>query len=208
MPPVLTLGSQSPRRLELLSHLVPRNTIAVLPPRDSTESGFDDCDSLADIDRRLLGIVRDKQADVRAQAVQAPILTADTVIVVFDADGRPLTLGKPPEAQPQQREVLLRWFLDYYAQRPHLAKTALSLTIPDDPPRELIVTTEIQFRVESREQVEWYLATGEPQGKAGGYAIQGAGSLFVSAVRGSLSNVVGLPLFETRQLLAGAGLLR
>jgi septum formation protein len=69
-----------------------------------------------------------------------------------------------------------------------------------------VVTTEVAFAPLSDEEIAWYVATGEPRDKAGAYAIQGAAGAFVEAVRGSVSNVIGLPLAETLALLRAAGL--
>ena len=71
--------------------------------------------------------------------------------------------------------------------------------------RDRLVSTEVVFAPLSPEQIDWYVATGEPLDKAGGYAVQGAGGVFVREVRGSVSNVVGLPLHETADLLRAAG---
>ncbi len=64
-----------------------------------------------------------------------------------------------------------------------------------------IVTAEVEFETLSERQINWYLATGEPQGKAGGYAVQGLAATFVKRVSGSLTCVIGLPLLETLQLI-------
>ena len=66
--------------------------------------------------------------------------------------------------------------------------------------------SEVTFRADSERWIDWYLATGEPKGKAGGYAIQGAGSIFVARVEGSLSNVVGLPLRELWEIFDELGI--
>jgi len=65
---------------------------------------------------------------------------------------------------------------------------------PDGPTAERIVATEVTFIADVDKHLDWYIGTGEPRGKAGGYAIQGAGSIFITRVVGSLSNVIGLPL--------------
>ena len=86
------------------------------------------------------------------------------------------------------------WFREYYARRPHLALTALCVQEPGGLAVERIVKTEVTFISDVERHLEWYIGTGEPRGKAGGYAIQGAGSIFISKVTGSLTNVIGLPL--------------
>jgi septum formation protein len=197
----LILGSRSPRRLELLSHLVPRAAIAVVPPRSPEEAGFADVRDDAAIGLRLREIARAKNDDVRAHAPSGwrAILTADTIIVAFAPDGTPVVLGQPPE--PDWRPAVRRWFQDYYLGRTHAALTAVCMSGLSGELYETLVRSEVDFRADAAELVEWYLSTGEPRGKAGGYALQGAGSLFVTNVRGSISNVVGLPLLETACLL-------
>jgi septum formation protein len=73
-----------------------------------------------------------------------------------------------------------------------------------DISRSVVVRTEVEFVDLRPADLEWYLATGEPVGKAGGFSIQGRGGLFVRSLRGSFSNVVGLPLVETARLLGAA----
>ncbi|MCA9054193.1 MAG: Maf-like protein [Planctomycetaceae bacterium] len=205
----IVLGSRSPRRRELLEQLVGADAVRVVPPEDETEQRFDDVASLTDVDVRLLEIARGKHADVCRQIRNdepAPVvLTADTVIIGFDADGRPVALEKPPEAEDAYRETVREWFEKFYAGKSHLAKTGVVAGYPSGLQRELVVTTEVWFRADAVEWIDWYLQTGEPRGKAGGYAIQGAGSLFVEQIAGSLSNVVGLPLAETSGLLRSLG---
>lgn len=204
----LVLGSTSPQRRELLRHLLPADAIRIVPPTLAREPGFDDVRTLDEVDARLLEIARLKNDDVRSQLLPSDrpaVLTADTAIVAFEPDGRPVILGKPPEEARERDRTVREWFARYYLGRRHLAKTGLCLTTFDGTRLEKIVTTEVWFAAEA-EAVEWYLRTGEPAGKAGGYGLQGAASLFVDRVEGSLSNVVGLPLRETRELLRRVGL--
>jgi septum formation protein len=83
--------------------------------------------------------------------------------------------------------------------------TALCVTTPAGDRQERVVTTRVTFRADAAEWVDWYLRTEEPRGKAGGYGLQGAGSLFVERIEGSPSNVIGLPLWETMQALQSLG---
>lgn len=197
------LGSHSPRRRELLGLVVPPDAIEVLPPRETGEASFDGLDDLAAIERRLTEIAWAKCDDVIEQvlarnsttAVEPTqvLIAADTVIVVNDASGRPLVLGQPPE-DDTWTTVVRHWFRDYYAGQTHLALTALCVGTPGGATAERLARSEVTFRTDVERWLDWYLATGEPRGKAGGYAIQGAGSVFISHVAGSLSNVIGLPL--------------
>ena len=129
------------------------------------------------------------------------IISADTTVIVSDSNGRPIVLGQPPETD-DWREVVRTWFLDYYAGRTHLAVTAVHVITPDGRSAERIVETQVTFRPNIAPWLNWYLLTGEPRGKAGGYALQGAGSVFIERVEGSLSNVVGLPLESLLELFA------
>ena len=210
------LASRSPRRLELLQQIVHRELIAVYPPGSSEEAGFEDCCDVPAIQKRMLEIARHKSEQVRDQLNQEEaglferprtlIISADTTVVVDDACGRPLVLGQPPESA-DWREVVRSWFIDHYAGRTHLATTAVHVATPDGRCAERVVESRVTFRPDVTPWLNWYLLTGEPKGKAGGYALQGAGSVFITKVEGSLSNVVGLPLEALLGLFAEVGLM-
>lgn len=203
--PAIVLGSRSPRRRELLAHLVPASRIVVAPPASPDEAGFEGLNAWTLINERLREIARKKNEDVRAvQPIDSIVVTADTVIV-GEAEGELAVLGQPPET-PDWPEVVRGWFDRYLLGRPHFAVTAVCVSNRADR-WERIVQTRVTFAAAEPDLVDWYLATGESQGKAGGYALQGAGSLFVEDICGSPSNVVGLPLRETRDLLIEAGVL-
>ncbi len=209
------LASRSPRRLELLQLVVHPVLIAVSPPGSSEEAGFNDCHDVAAIRQRMLEIARHKAEQVRSQLnadeaslFERPrtlIISADTTVIVTDATGRPMVLGQPPETD-DWREVVRSWFLDYYAGQTHVAATAVHVVTPDGLSAERVVETNVTFRREVAPWLNWYLLTGEPRGKAGGYALQGAGSVFIERVEGSLSNVVGLPLEALLELFAEVSL--
>lgn len=198
------LGSRSPRRLGLLGKIVPPKSIAVLPPRSAEEPGFENIHTWETIEEQMRRIARDKNDDVLAQlgedANRSVVITADTTIVVEDPLAGSLVLGQPPEDE-NWKQTVRDWFLNYYAGKTHIAATAVCVTVPGGEMYERIVTTEVTFHANVERWLEWYLETEEPRGKAGGYAIQGAGSIFVSRVAGSLSNVVGLPLRELMEML-------
>lgn len=205
-PGKLVLGSRSPRRLELLSYIVPPDHIAVVPPRQTEEADFAGLNTEAAIETRLREIARTKNDDVRSQLAPGwqAVLTADTTIVGRTEAGQPVVLAQPPD-DDSWRDVVRGWFRDCYFGRTHAALTAVCVTAPDGRRFERVVRSEVTFVADGEPFLEWYLATGEPRGKAGGYALQGAGSLFVERVHGSPSNVVGLPLRETWELLREAG---
>lgn len=195
------LASRSPRRRELLGLIVPADRIVVLPPRDSAEPGFEGLHDRLAIDRRLLEIARSKAQDAARQLTSGPaevgakwaIIAADTNIVAPGSSGRLHVLGQPPDDETW-REVVRRWFREYYADRTHQALSALCVRTSAGRSAERVVSTEVTFIADVDRRLDWYLSSGEPRGKAGGYGIQGLASLFVKQIRGSLSNVVGLPL--------------
>lgn len=195
----LVLASRSPRRLELLNQLVPGRVRSV-PPRDMEEAGFDDARTVWAIEQRLREIARGKADDVLRQLRQdagqtspgwLAVVAADTVIAVPDRTGITV-LGQPPADRWQ--ETVTDWFRNTYRGRTHLALTGLCIETPAGKRSERVVSTEVTFTEDIDRWLDWYLATGEPQGKAGGYALQGLGSVLISQVTGSLSNVIGLPL--------------
>lgn len=206
----IVLGSRSPRRRELLAQLLPQGEtqIEVLPPSSSDEAGFEELHDWEKIAMRLQAIARTKLDDVWKQLrdreqkeLPTPVvITADTVIVAADSvdDAVQTVLGQPP--QENWQDTVRDWFQRLLIGRTHQAATAFCVS---DGQRtvERIVQSEVTFHDLSDEWIEWYLQTGEPIGKAGGYAIQGGGSVFVSEVKGSISNVVGLPQKEVLETL-------
>jgi septum formation protein len=206
------LASRSPRRLELLRQIVHPELIEVRPPASSDEAEFDDCGDVAAIRIRLGEIARHKADQVRAalnaeeaslhELPRTLLISADTAVVVSDRhDGPPLVLGQPPN-NDDWREIVSDWFRHHYAGRTHLVMTAVHVVTPDGRSSDRLVETSVTFRSDVDRWLNWYLLTGEPLGKAGGYALQGAGSVFIERVEGSLSNVVGLPLEALLELFA------
>ena len=209
------LASRSPRRLELLQLVIHPELIAVRPPESAAEAGFDDCQDMESIKFRMLEIARHKAEQVQRQLNQEEselyerprtlIIAADTTVIVKNSIGQPIVLGQPPETD-EWREIVRNWFLDYYAGKTHCAATALHVITPDGRTAERVVETQVTFRANVELWLNWYLLTGEPRGKAGGYALQGAASVFIERVEGSLSNVVGLPLEAMLELFAEVSL--
>lgn len=217
------LGSRSPRRRELLQQIVPADCIDVVPPASADEAGFETCTDWQTIRTRMQDITRHKSAQVAQQlgdaAMSAVVICADTSIVISepgllkDGDGlecplvAPLrVIGQPPAQEPRG-DTLRQWYRDFYAGRTHLAATSLHVAAPNQPVIERIVTTRVTFRHDIDPWFDWYLASGEPHGKAGGYAVQGAGSIFMTAIVGSLTNVIGLPLEALLETLWELGVL-
>ena len=209
--PRLILGSRSPRRHELLELLVSPESIDILPPRSSDELSFDGLTSWLEIAQRLQRIAREKNDVVLSQLSssddQQLVLTADTTIVATDASGTYRVLGQPP-SDDSWRDVVRGWFRDLYAGRSHIAATAVCLTDQRSGRRiERIVQSHVWVRDDVEPLLDWYLTTDEPLGKAGGYALQGLGSVFVTRVEGSITNVVGLPLEALVEMLPQFGWL-
>ena len=183
-PAVLVLASASPRRRELLWQIgVPHRAMAAhIDERSRPGEAPEDC-------VRRLALAKARQP----RSAGLPVLGADTA-VVLDGD----MLGKPRD-RASALAMLAR-----LSGRTHRVLTAVALVAADR--HELALSaSEVDFRALSTEECERYWDTGEPRDKAGAYAIQGLGAVFVRALRGSYSGVMGLPLHETATLLAAAG---
>ncbi len=186
---MLILASASPRRLELLRQ------IGVVPDR-IVAPAIDETPAKDELPRELARrLARQKAAAVADPA--AHVLAADTVV----AAGRRVLPKAATEAEA-------RACLDLLSGRRHRVFSAVVLRAPDGRASERVVETAVAFLRLTEAQKRAYLATGEWQDKAGGYAIQGRAAAFVRFLSGSHSGVVGLPLFETAQLLRGPGLYR
>jgi septum formation protein len=185
------LASASPRREDLLRQL---GVAFTAQPAATSEERLPQ-EPPADYVRRT---ARAKAATVWASpAVQArprPVLAADTAVVVDDT-----VFGKPADTA-QALEML-----EALSGRSHVVLTAVVLHV-DDAAAEVLSRSEVRFRATTHAERLAYCATGEPLDKAGAYAIQGRGALFVERLDGSYSGVVGLPLLETATLLSRFGL--
>ncbi len=184
----LILASASPRRLDLLARIgVTPDAVA---PADIDESGSQGRAAA----RPCLRLAREKALAVAAQHSDALVLGADTVVAV----GRRIL----PKVED---EATLRTCMALLSGRRHRVLTGVALALPGGGVRERLVETMIAMKRLSPEEVDFYAAHGEWRGKAGGYALQGYGEVYVRHIAGSYSNVVGLPLAETRALLKSAG---
>lgn len=181
------LASASPRRLDLLRQvgLVPDEVIAA----DIDETPAKDEQPRA----HAMRLAREKALAVAANRPDAFVLAADTVV----ACGRRIL----PKAED---EATARSCLALLAGRSHRVYTGICL-VSAGRVLERVSETRVIFKRLDDGEVEAYVASGEWQGKAGGYAIQGFAGSFVRLLTGSYSGVVGLPLFETASLLRGAG---
>lgn len=189
-PPRLVLASASPRRLDLLRQI--GVTPAAVVPAE-----IDERPRRGEVPRQLAArLAEEKALAVAARHPEALVLGADTVV----ACGRRVL----PKAESVEEAALC---LRLLSGRRHVVYSAVTLIGPGGLRRARLVATRVAFKKLSQPEMSWFLAGGEWRGKAGGYAIQGRAAAFVRFLNGSYSGVVGLPLFETAQLLAAAGLL-
>lgn len=211
----VVLASKSPRRLQLLAEIVPLEQIRVIPPRSAAEAGFEGLETMLEIEQRLLEVVRAKREDVllriREEEDHATlrcnlevVVAADTIVVVPHDDGY-LMLGQPPTGYGSEK-VLKRWFRDYYVGKSHTVLTGFSLTTSSGETVERIVKSTVTFDTFDDAWIDWYIGTGEPYGKAGGYAIQGLANLLVKKIEGSFTSVIGLPLRELMEVIQERGI--
>lgn len=184
--PRLVLASASPRRRELLGRL------GVVP--DTIAAADIDESPLAHELPRVYARRMAREKAIRVDGGGAYVLAGDTVVAV----GRRIL----PKAED---EKTARSCLALLSGRRHHVLSAIALKAPDGTVRERLSDTVVRFKVLSSREIDAYIAGGEWDGKAGGYAIQGSAEGLIAAISGSHSGVVGLPLFETRALLAAAG---
>ncbi len=185
---MLILASASPRRLDLLARIgvVPDEVI----PADVDESV-----PKGEPPRvHAVRLAQEKAVAISQGHPDALVLAADTVVAV----GRRIL----PKVED---EATLRFCMKLLSGRRHRVMTGVALAAPGQPLRARLVETMIAMKSLSSEEIDFYAAHGEWRGKAGGYALQGYGEVYVRHIAGSYSNVVGLPLAETRTLLKAAG---
>lgn len=183
----LILASASPRRRELLDQI---GVVYAVQPVQVDERPLPG----ETPERYVLRVTAAKAAAVKqVYDGDLPVLSADTAVVL---DGH--IMGKP-ESERQAVQMLSR-----LSGTTHQVYSAVSLW--NDEHRQALNITEVSFRELSLSEIRAYWRTGEPADKAGAYAIQGLGSIFVRRISGSFSGVMGLPLFETAELLTRAGI--
>jgi septum formation protein len=182
---VLRLASQSPRRRELLAQIGVPHAVAVPDVDEGVRAG----EAVAVYVER---VARSKAEAIWRQLQDLPVLGADTTVVL---DGR--SLGKPRDRADGLS------MLRALAGREHQVLTSIALVTAAGT-RCVTSCSTVRMRASSDQERARYWDTGEPCDKAGGYAIQGLGAIFIESLQGSYSGVMGLPLFETAQLLAAA----
>ena len=184
----LILASASPRRLDLLARIGVEPDAVV--PADVDESV-----PTGELPRdHALRLAREKAEAVEARHPDALVLAADTVVAV----GRRIL----PKVED---EATLRACMRLLSGRRHRVLTGIALVVPGEGVRERLGQTMIAMKRLTEAEIDYYASHGEWRGKAGGYALQGYGEVYVRHIAGSYSNVVGLPLAETRVLLKSAG---
>ncbi len=187
-PPQLVLASASPRRLDLLRQVgIEPDRVA---PADIDETPLRD-----ETPRRLaLRLAVEKAAAAAASEPDAVVLGADTVVCV----GRRILPKAETEAEARQCLTLL-------SGRAHKVLTGIAAAAPGGRKASRLVETRLHVKRLTTAEIEAYVASGEWKGKAGGYGIQGRAGAFILGLDGSYTGVVGLPLYETVNLLSGLG---
>ncbi|MBK1630863.1 septum formation protein Maf [Thiohalocapsa halophila] len=189
-PPRLILASKSPRRRELLRQIGLTAEVRSADVDESPARGEAPADYVL---RIALAKARAVRAALGRGTAARPVLAADTAVICDDR-----ILGKPADAAEAARMLAL------LSARTHQVLTGVALLGAAE--RTVVSSTRVWLRAVSAAEAAVYWASGEPQDKAGGYGLQGLGAVFVERLEGSWSGVVGLPLFETAQLLAAEGL--
>lgn len=179
----LTLASASPRRRELLGHLGIPFEVAPAALDETIHPG----EHAAAYVERL--------ARAKAAGPGDLILAADTSVVIDDE-----VLGKPGDDLTLGATMLRR-----LSGRGHQVMTGIAVSSARGLTSK-VVSSEVHFRALTESEISWYVGTGEGADKAGGYALQGRAGAFITSIVGSPSNVIGLPLAETVELLRAAGL--
>ena len=196
------LASRSPRRRELLAQIGVRFQVLMFRDTPETDPGLDEAVLAGETSRAYVERVARAKAQSGWKRLEqrnlprAAVLSADTTVAV---DGR--ILGKPVDRHEAAQ------MLAALSGRRHEVLTSVALRYESQFECALSVS-EVEFRVLAKEDIRQYVATGECDDKAGGYAIQGRAAQFVSELRGSFTGVMGLPLFETAQLLERMGAQR
>jgi septum formation protein len=182
----LILASASPRRAEILRSLGipfmvrPTDTPEEVLPGETAEAA-------------ALRLADEKAASAAARDPVTWVLAADTLVFLDGA-----ILGKPRDEE-EAREMLAR-----LSGREHGVVTALSLRRGASPGRTVSTISRVRFAPMTAGEIAWYVATGEPRDKAGAYGVQGLGARFIAEIRGSFTNVMGLPAREVYELLRDA----
>ena len=192
MPNTIYLASASPRRREILVSLGFQPVLLASEIDETVQPGEAVADYVARMARQKNAAARQLAAQ-RGLALAQPLLSADTVVALDNA-----ILGKPRDAA-HARELL-----ESLSGREHQVWTAVCVSLGGQT-LEAAQRSDVRFKELSTQEIAAYIASGEPLDKAGAYGIQGIGGVFVAHLSGSFSGVMGLPVFETVQLLRQLG---
>ena len=204
------LASQSPRRQELLTQIGVQFELLLADSSEDVESleiQLPDEPALDYVKRVTLAKLTAAKQRLHVRGLpSAPILCADTTVALMEEDGKSnkeIILGKPSDHQDAKR------ILHLLSGKTHQVHTAVAVMrnphINDDEPRLLVSSSQVTFKSLSNEEIDAYVISKEPMGKAGAYGIQGIGGCLISSISGSFSGIMGLPLYETSQLMHETG---
>lgn len=207
MHSLIYLASQSPRRQEILTQIGVKFQLLLAEPSEDVESleiQLPDEPALIYVKRVTLAKLAAAKQRLHARGLDlAPILCADTTVALMLEDGKEIILGKPVNQHDAKR------ILQLLSGKTHDVHTAVAVLsnphINDDQPKLLVSSSQVTFKSLTDEEINAYISTNEPMGKAGAYGIQGIGGCLISSISGSYSGIMGLPLFETSQLLNETG---
>lgn len=198
---MIYLASKSPRRQELLNQIGIQFTVLDVPAQDAGNADMVDetvlaNENAADYVSRLSRNKADCawQFLISRNVAKYPVLTADTTVVL---DNR--ILGKP------QNRVEAREMMERLSGKTHQVLTSVAIRSVDFF-SQVLQTSSVTFAELSSDNVDAYIHTSEPYDKAGGYGIQGLAGKFIKHIEGSYSGIMGLPLYETSELLRKAGI--
>ena len=185
----LILASASPRRRELLAGLGLRFTVATSDVEEKLGAG-------ENVDAYVERLAREKAAAVSRRHPDGWVIAADTVVWL---DGHILE-------KPLDRDDAVR-MLETISGREHVVYTGTA--VRNDArswDRASVTATRVRMVAIPRDEIEWYVGTGEPMDKAGAYAVQGIGAMFIESIEGNYTNVVGLPLAPLLRMMREAGI--
>jgi septum formation protein len=188
MPGQIFLASSSPRRRELLLQIGVDHEVIRVDVDETPHPGEAPSEYVI-----RLALEKARAGRKLSPDLQIPVLAADTAVVV---EGE--ILGKPTDSRDALR------MLQLLSGRTHKVLTGVALIGSEEKSR--LSVSRVSFRTISPAEAEQYWQSGEPEDKAGAYGIQGLGALFINGLEGSFSGVMGLPLFETGELLRSAGI--
>ena len=199
MPDFIYLASQSPRRRQLLEQLGVRHEL-LLPDAEEDAESLEDLhgrEAPATYVQRVTRAKLEAAVARRARRVlpAAPVLCSDTTVAL-----KRVIYGKPADARDARR------MLAELSGTTHRVLTAVALQ-HGRTTSEALSVSQVTFAPLSQVEIARYVESGEPMGKAGAYAVQGRAAAFIAGIRGSYSGIMGLPMFETAQLLRAARLL-